>query len=188
MQNLPLLIEQCLANNRLAQKQLYEGYFDYLIRICHRYEPNYQDAAALLNQGFLKILNNLNTYDASKPFLPWIKRIMVNEALDYLRRKDKLSKNKTSLSQENWEVEAVEEAIVEDTDHLIYDDYLEMLANLPHMEKTVFNLFVIDDFGHKAIAALLQISERTSKRYLLSARLLLQNEIKEKITLLKFEK
>jgi len=186
MQNLNLLIEQCLANNRLAQKQLYEGYFDYLIRICHRYEHNYQDAAALLNQGFLKILNNLNSYDTSKPFLPWIKRIMVNEALDYLRKKNRLSKNTVHLSDDGWEQDIEEdEDILEDTEHLIYDDYLKMLANLPHMEKTVFNLFVIDNFGHKVIADLLDISERTSKRYLLSARLLLQNDIKEKLTLLK---
>ena len=110
---------------------------------------------------------------------------MVNEALDCLRKKNKIFQNTVFLSDDDWEKETDIEDITEDTEHLIYDDYLEMLANLPHMEKTVFNLFVIDDFGHKAIAEMLGISERTSKRHLQSARLLLQEVIKEKLILMK---
>jgi len=187
MQNLTNLIAQCLANDRKAQKELYESHFDYLIRICYRYEHNYQDAVALLNQGFLKILNSLSAFDTAKPFLPWIKRIMINEAVDYLRRNKSHHNGTVFLDDDDWERETEREDndVLDHTDHLAYEDYVEMLAGLPHMEKTVFNLYAIDDFAHKEIAGLLQISERTSKRYLQNARLLLQTLIKEKVTLLK---
>ena len=155
------------------------------MRICYRYEHNYQDAVALLNQGFLKILNGLSAFDTAKPFLPWIKRIMVNEAIDYIRRNKKHLNGTVFLDEDDWERETQREDVLEHTDHLTYEDYQEMLAELPHMEQTVFNLFAIDEYAHKEIAEMLGVSERTSKRYLQGARQLLQKMIKEKLTLLK---
>lgn len=186
MQNLPNLIAQCLADDRKAQKELYETYFDYLMRICYRYEHNYQDAVSLLNQGFLKILKGLSAFDTTKPFLPWIKRIMVNEAVDHLRRNKKHLNGTVFFDDEGWERETErEDEALDHTEHLTFEDYMAMLTELPTMEQTVFNLFAIDDFGHKEIGELLSISERTSKRYLQTARQLLQKMIKEKVTLLK---
>lgn len=186
MQNLNNLIEQCLAGDRKAQKELYETYFDDLIRICYRYEHNYQDAVSLLNQGFLKILNSLSAFDTAKPFLPWIKRIMVNEAVDHLRRNKKHLNGTVFFDDEGWERETErEDEALDHTEHLTFEDYMAMLTELPTMEQTVFNLFAIDDFAHKEIGEMLNISERTSKRYLQSARQLLQKKIKDKVTLLK---
>jgi RNA polymerase sigma-70 factor (ECF subfamily) len=185
MQPLNTLIAQCINNDRKAQKALYEQHFQYLIHICYRYEHNYQDAVALVNQVFLKILNNLQSFDTTKPFLPWIKRIAVNEALDHLRRNQKHLNGTVLLDDDGWDRETDREDVMEDTDHLSYEDYLAILSKLPKMEQTVFNLYAIDDYPHKEIAAMLNISERSSKRYLQRARELLQKMINEKRLIMK---
>src|ERR1043166_3312816 len=89
MTPLPELIAKCLKKDARSEYLLYQRYFNVLMRICWRYEKNEDDAAALLNKGFLKILNNLDKYDVSHAFEPWIRAIMVNTIIDEFRMNKK---------------------------------------------------------------------------------------------------
>lgn len=186
MQNPNLLIQKCLQNDKRAQRELYEKYFQYLMSICYRYEHNQQDAVAILNQAFLKIIQNLETFDQQKPFVPWIKRIAINQCLDHIRRKKSAYKSTVFLDSEEWEHES--ESLIPDTNataELMYEDYILMMDELDEPTKTIFNLYAIDEYSHREIAQELNISERTSKRYLKKARKALQEKIVAKQTLMK---
>lgn len=154
--------------------------------VCYRYERNYQDAVALLNQSFLKIINNLPGYDQSKPFEPWVKRITVNEAIDTFRRKKNIKAQTIFLDDDQWEGESDQLEDVEiDTSELTYADYIAMMNDLDEPARTIFNLYAIDEYKHAEIAKELGISVRSSKRYLSKARLNLQAMIMEKQKVLK---
>ena len=149
-----------------------------LMSVCSRYEKNKDDALAVLNQGFLKILNNLGQFQEGKPFEPWIKRIMINVCIDEFRK----SKNyRQHTRHTDFEMEAPIEAAVEwnDAEKFITDESLEhMLRQLPPVSGQVFNLYAIDGLKHKEIADLLKISEGTSKWHLSHARQLLKKMLK----------
>lgn len=186
MQNLNHLINKCIDNDRKAQKALYEQYFQFLMSVCYRYENNQQDVVALLNQSFLKIITHLKSFDQSKPFLPWIKRIAVNEAIDHLRKKKRINGQVVFLEEDEWEREInISEEDISELSDLQYEDYLEMMENLDEPCKTIFNLYAIDELRHIEIADLLGISERTSKRHLSRAREKLKNMITAKKRILK---
>ena len=154
--------------------------------VCYRYERNYQDAVALLNQSFLKIINNLPTYDQTKPFEPWAKRITVNVAIDEFRRKKNHRAQTIFLDDDQWEDESEQIEDVElDASELTYEDYIVMMNNLDEPARTIFNLYAIDDYKHADIANELGISVRSSKRYLSKARLALQAMIMERQNVLK---
>lgn len=186
MKDLEKTISRCLKNDRNAQQALYQAHFNFLMSICYRYESNQQDALALVNQVFLKILNSLGTYDLDKAFLPWIKRISINTCIDYLRGKKRLNGQVVFLNEEQWEKEGeVLEYAEEAASDLNYDELLEILNQLAEPERTVFNLFAIDEYTHKEIAEQLGISERTSKRHVQRARMHLQNLLKKRAFILK---
>lgn len=186
MKDLANTIALCIDNNRKAQQALYEAHFNFLMSICYRYESNQQDAIALVNKVYLKVLNNLSSFDTTKPFLPWIKRIGVNTCIDYLRSKQRLNGQVVFLNEEQWEKEGEHhEYLADNAADLSYDDLLDILNQLAEPERTVFNLFAIDEYTHKEIADQLGISERTSKRHVQRARMHLQNLLKKRALILK---
>jgi len=186
MQDLNNTIKQCIKGDRKAQQVLYEKHFQFLMSILYRYEHNQQDAVALLNQAFLNIITHLNSFDQQKPFLPWIKRIAINVAIDHIRSRKKIKAQTVFMDDQNWEAqtELFEEDLT-DIPELEYEDYLNMMDALDEPAKTIFNLYAIDDYSHYEIAEKLDISERTSKRYLRKARAALQHMIAEKTILMK---
>ena len=186
MQNLEELITKCIDGDRKAQQVLYEKHFGFLMSILYRYEHNQQDCIALLNQAFLKIITNLNSFDQSKPFLPWIKRIAINVAIDHIRKQKKIKELTVFYDQQAWEIgEELYEDDIEDSPDLVYEDYIEMMEKLDESAKTIFNLYAIDEYQHSEIAEKLDISERTSKRYLSKAREALKEMILAKRILMK---
>lgn len=186
MQNLEEILAKCLKGDRKAQQVLYEKHFGFLMSILYRYEHNQQDCVALLNQAFLKIITNLESFDQSKSFLPWIKRIAINVAIDHIRKNKKIKESTVFLDNDSW---AFNENIIEDEfdsiADLVYEDYLEMMDKLDEPAKTIFNLYAIDEYQHSEIAEKLDISERTSKRYLSKARESLKEMILAKQLLMK---
>jgi len=186
MQDLNNTIKQCIKGDRKAQQVLYEKHFQFLMSILYRYEHNQQDAVALLNQAFLNIITHLNSFDQQKPFLPWIKRIAINVAIDHIRSRKKIKAQTVFMDDQNWEAqtELFEEDLT-DILELEYEDYLAMMDALDEPAKTIFNLYAIDDYSHYEIAEKLDISERTSKRYLRKARAALQQMIAAKTILMK---
>ncbi len=173
------IIEGCLKNDRRSQFMLYDYCFDGMMGICMRYEKDETRALELLNGAFVKVLKNLNSFDNSLAFMPWCNRLTVNEAIDNYREK---VRRREIFDQEQEELENLSGmADCQVTLDWEETEYLQnLLTSLKESEKTVFNLFAIDGYSHKEIAAVLGISERSSIRHLTNARKKLQEMLPQK--------
>lgn len=171
------LIESCINKDRRAQYVLHKECFSFLIRIGYRYTKSKEEAVSLFNIAFLKILNQLHTYNEEINFEYWSKKIMINTVIDEYR-KNKRYDEKFNLV--DWS-ESSELNVYIDADRadkkFDLDDIMQMIQTLPNATKNVFNLFVIDGYSHKEIAKMLNISEGTSKWHLSEARKLLVKKI-----------
>lgn len=149
--------------------------------ICSRYAKNFDDAMALLNEGFLKILLNADKRKSHVPPELWMRRIMINTIIDAFR-KNKLYNEQTQLKDfsDHQTVNYEQHSVDNDYDKEISSEQLNnMLQKLPEVTGKVFNLFAIDGYSHKEIADLLKISEGTSKWHVNNARTLLKQMINE---------
>jgi len=172
------IITGCKDNKRVFQEMLYKQYYNLFLKICSRYALNMEDAEQLLNDGFLKIFNHISGYKNAGSFEGWMKRIMVNNCLDYLKSKD--TKNALKISHAVPANETHEVAIAADVVKAMeFKELLGMIQTLPYTTKTVFNLYVFEGFAHKEISQMLDMSEGTSSWHLHHARNLLQKEIKK---------
>ena len=168
------LIARCLREEPKAQYELYRLLHPLLMGICTRYERNRQDAVARMNQGFLKILTHLADRRPEVPFELWSRRIMINTVIDNHRHE------KQRREMESLDAPLDEGTLTEVNDYLKQMDaeaFAQLLARVPDMSRKVFNLFAIDGFGHQEIAAMLGISEGTSKWHVSHARQVLQHAI-----------
>lgn len=167
------IIAQCIKNDRRAQNELFKTYAPLMLSICMRYLKNRETAEDILIHGFKKIFEKIGTFKQEGSFEGWMKRIVINECLMELRKK----KNQyltVSIDNMNYEPEYFE------PDNLEYEEILKLLDLLPNGYRTVFNLYVIEGFKHKEIAAQLGISINTSKSQLILARRKLQTLLKKK--------
>lgn len=162
------LISDCIKGKRLAQNELYQLVYNYLMSICIRYTRNQTSANEVLNIGFFKILNYLKNYKEDEPFKPWIRKIMINELIKQYHAEKKNSLNLVYV-EDYFDHEQYSElnSII---DKINSDQIFEYLAQLPFTCREVFNLYIIDGYKHKEIAEMLAISEGTSKWYLNAAR------------------
>lgn len=163
------LIDACMREERWAQKQLYESYYGKMMVVCMRYANTQEDASEIINEGFMKIFKNLHKYSIGTSLESWIRRIMVNCAIDFYRKAAKFP-------------------MMEETDCLVYQeseqetplercsaqDIMRMVQTLPHSYRAVFNLYAIEGFTHKEIADTLGVTESTSRANLVKARAKLQ--------------
>jgi len=159
------LRESCKANNRKAQKQLYEQFYAFAMNVALRYSRDEHDAADIMSQAFVKIFKSLQSYDSSKGSLhAWIKKIVVNEGLDHIKARERFS--------ENVELETVAEPPVNSSalERMGADEIMKLIAKLPPATHAVFVLYVIEGYNHREIAMKLGISEGTSKWHLSEAR------------------
>ena len=168
-------LEGCRNGNPRAQQKLFKHFYSPMFRICMRYADSTDEAEDMLSEGFLKVFSNLHKYENTGSFESWMKRVMVNAALDY-RRKYSPKAEMTDL-----ETVAESDAIGFDVNsavaHMTSESILLLIQQLPPMTRTVFNLFVFDGFSHAEIAGQLNISEGTSAWHVNAARTRLKNEI-----------
>lgn len=142
-----------------------------LFALCLKYSRNYQDAEDTLQDSFLTIFKKMPQYQHKGSFEGWMKRITINTALQKYREKSPLQ-----LVSEAPDEEIVEEIELE-TENVNIDVLLELIQNLPDRYRLVFNLYVLDNYSHKEIAELLNISVGTSKSNLSRARQILKKEM-----------
>lgn len=166
----PKLLKDCQRGDRKAQYLLYKSCFQVLMGVCIRYKKQESEAAAILNAGFLKILNNLDKYQKEAPFEAWIKRIMLNTLIDDFRKNRKVKElmEYTDFSEEHYSNHSFDFNEAEkqfDAEQL--EAYIRML---PPMSQKVFNLYAIDGYTHKEVGNILGISDGTSKWHLAFAR------------------
>lgn len=157
------LIEACKNEDRQAQKLLYNRYTPKMFGVCMRYCKNREDAEDVLIDGFFKVLTNLHQYSGSGSFEGWIRRIMVNQSLMFLRKRHNFL-----LTVEVSNIEIKTNISVED--ELMAADILALLDKLPTGYRTIFNLYVLEGYKHREIAELLGISINTSKSQLILAK------------------
>ena len=160
------LIKKAIDNNRDAQKQLFAQYSPKMLGVCRQYVKDLHHAEDLLLQGFLKVFTNLHKFKHEGSFEGWIRRIMVNTCISYLRKK-----NVFNLSDEDY---VFNDSATESLENTSVEDIQKLIDQLPEGYKMVFNLYAIEGYKHAEIAKKLDISESTSKSQLFKARKLLQ--------------
>ena len=165
-------IEGCKKNDRKSQKALYQSFYGYAMSICLRYAGSTSEASEILNDGFFKVFTQMHKYDNSRPFKPWLSRIMCNASIDHCRAN---TKKRQTVDLEKAMAPATETGIVEKLD---YEYLLALVQKLPPGYRMVFNLFVIDGYTHEEIAARLKINVGTSRSNLFKARQNLQQMLK----------
>jgi RNA polymerase sigma-70 factor (ECF subfamily) len=167
------LIEGCKRRNAQAQKSLYDHYSGKLYALCCRYIKEKMEAEDVLITAFTKILDRIDQYKGEGSFEGWMKRIVVNESLTYLR------KNKNMYLEMDIEAADREPDYKKMENELHAEDLMKLIDALPSGYRIVFNLYAIDGYSHKEIAEQLGISENTSKSQLSRARVALQKSLLE---------
>ena len=180
MENITRIIQGCIQKDHKYQKIVYEQYRGYSLKIVFRYIYRYEQAIDVMNDGFVKLFNHFDRFVPArdeegneKVLMAYLKRIMINTAIDELRRK-KLVPEIGGIPEYVWESTDKRH----DADQLmLYKDIIILVKELPPQYRMVFNLYVIDGYNHLEIADLLQISPSASKSTLSRARGLLQKNI-----------
>ncbi len=167
------LLEGCRKGDRKAQHDLYEKYASLMYAVCRRYISDSAEAEDVLVCGFTKVFTKINQFKGDGSFEGWIRRIVVNEALSYIR------KNKSMYLEVEIEKADREPDYGTLHDQLEVEDLQKLIDRLPTGYKTVFNLYAIEGFSHREIAEQLGISENTSKSQLSRARNHLQKMLIE---------
>jgi len=163
------LIDGCVSNKREFQKLLYQRFSGNLLSLCFRYCKSKEEAEDILQEGFLKIFKNIHKYRGTGSFEGWIKRIIINTALEELR------KNKREFITEDIDGLRIQPESFDGGDSIINTkDLMKYIQALPDGYKIVFNLFVIEGYSHGEISEMLNISSGTSKSQLSKARIYLQ--------------
>ena len=168
------LIKGCLKGERIWQERLFNRYSGVMFGICLRYADDYDEASDLMQEGFIKVFTKLGSFGGKGSFEGWIKRIIINNALDHCRYKSRHNVF-TTLDDEHDDLNE-EPDLPPD---ISKEKLLEFVQELPKGYRTVFNLYAIEEFSHKEIADMLNVSESTSKTQLLKARKILQKKVKE---------
>jgi RNA polymerase sigma factor (sigma-70 family) len=167
------IIKACIKGNRAAQNRLYQMFSDKMFGLCLRYADNEDEAKDILQDGFIKVFINLKKFNSKGSFEGWIRRIIVNTALEKFRDKNYLFAVR---------MEAEYDSDSAKYDHILSElaakDLLKLIQELSPQYRAVFNLYAIEGYSHKEICGLLDIKEGTSKSNLSRAREIL----KEKVT------
>ena len=165
------LISHCICGSEKAQKLLYDRFANQMFRICLRYTGNHMDAEDVLMNGFHKVFKNIGKFEfrGTNSLSKWIKTIMINESLMFLRNSHKFM----FASIDNTHIQIADETENEIDAELIY----QLILKLPDGYRTVLNLFIIDGLSHEEIASQLGISINTSKSQLSRARGLLKEQL-----------
>ena len=172
MSTIETLFHKCTKRDRKAQEALFKTFSKKMFIHCYRYLKNKEEAEDALTQGFLRVFQNIENiqYQGEKALEGWIKKIMVNEALAFLR------KNRTIFFSETAEVENLVSTDNNFT-NLCAEDIYKMITTLPTGLRTIFNLYAIEGYSHQEIASMLEIVESTSRSQLMKARRALQGQL-----------
>jgi RNA polymerase sigma factor (sigma-70 family) len=164
------LIQDCIKGDRKSQQFLYKTYYGKMLVVCYRYAGTKEEAKDVLHDGFIKVFQKLKSFKNEGSFEGWIRRIMVNNAIDHIRKKKELLTFEGDSS-----LELLKNKLSDDNDDEMFvkaqaEILIRLIQKLSPAYRTVFNLFVIEDHSHKDIAEELGISVGTSKSNLAKAK------------------
>lgn len=166
------LIQKCKQGDLIHQEKLYMHFYSYAMGVGLRYLNERDDALEVVNDSFIKAFKSIDTFKNEQSFKPWLRRIVVNTALDR-RRKDLKHQNLAELESAEH-ISFAPQAIA----HLNAQDILKLLDGLPYVQRTVFNMYEIDGYNHEEIGGLLQISASSSRVNLSRAKEKLREALK----------
>ena len=173
------IIQGCKNNNPSQQRRLFELFAPKMMTVCRRYAQSYSESEDILQEAFIKIFKNFHQFHHESGNLEgWIRRIVVNEALQYWR---KYHKNHAFTSEE-FIPENTQPAMIDG--YLNEEELLKLIESLPTGYRIIFNLFALEGFSHAEIAHQLNITESTSRSQLTRARKILQESIIQEKSLL----
>ena len=167
------LVESCLRKEAKAQKILFQRFAPKMMGVCLRYANSSTEAEDMLQEGLIKVFEKLKMYSGKGSLEGWIRRIVVNTALDIIRKNKKMKFN-TSIDEVEYSLKK-DQYIIED---LTAIELMKILQTIPLGYRTVFNMYAIEGFSHKEIAEELDISVSTSKSQLSRARGVLKEIVK----------
>lgn len=167
------LIEGCLKGSKKAQNELFLKYSGQLLVICMRYTGDRMEAEDALQEGFIRIFKKIGTFkaDANPLLFPWMRRVMVNTTLNYLRDNKKYKFTTEFNGEEYQQIDEISDGCIEELfQEISPQEILKIIGELPAGYRTVFNLYAFENYGHNEIANTLNISVNTSKTQLMKAR------------------
>ena len=168
------LVEGCKRGDSHAQRCLYDRFAPAMLAVCHRYARKHDDALDMLQEAFIKVFQNISRYDDRGSLEGWIRRIVVNTAIDHLR------KHKHQLLEQDASEAVHLSAHTENAlDHLELETLLKVVQSLPDGYRMIFNLYAIEGFSHAEIGEQLGITESTSRSQYTRARGLLRKRIEQ---------
>lgn len=169
--SLDQLIHDCKKEKPKAQENLYRRYASTLFSVALKYSRNYAEAEDNLQDAFIIIFKKIGQYRFKGSFEGWLKRIVINQALQKYRKQDVFE-----IVDEN---NIAEVQVDVDEEHISVDYLLKVIQELPDRYRLVFNLYALDGYSHREISKMLDIAEGTSKSNLARARMILKEKIEE---------
>lgn len=163
------LIELAVENNRHAQQKIYSRFAPKMLSVCRQYVKDLHQSEDIMITAFMKVFTSLKNFEHKGSFEGWVRRIMINECISFIR----VQKKVTFIEDETY----FEETFNNIESKFSVEDIQTLIDNLPDGYKMVFNLYAIEGFKHHEIASMLGINEGTSKSQLSHARKMLQEQI-----------
>jgi RNA polymerase sigma-70 factor (ECF subfamily) len=167
------IINGCLKGDRRCQEQLYTMFSTRMFGLCLQYADNQDDAADILQEGFIKVFRKLEQFGGKGSFEGWIRRIMINTALERYRSQVRLYPLTDNTVKKG---DMIQEEVFE---RLSASDLIRLVQDLPPRYRMVFNLYAIEGYSHKEIGEMMGITVGTSKSNLSRARDILQQKVKQ---------
>lgn len=176
------IIEGCMNGDRKSQQKMYEIFYGKMLGVCMRYTKEREDALDVLQDGFVKVFTNIKLFENTGSIEGWIRKIMVNTAIDFYRKNKKLLTFANSeYVEENAEDIKEDENTEEEYLSISPHEIMEAVQQLTPAYKTVFNMYVMDGYTHKEIAEQLGINEGTSKSNFAKAKMNLKKALAKKL-------
>lgn len=170
--SLPKIIEGCRNYKEGSQEILYKKFYGYAMAVALTYCTTRADAMEVVNDSFMKVFKNIKTYKVSEPFKPWLRTIIINTSIDKARA------NKRFRTQ--MEIDDLQLASSVDVESQLHAKQIYKLLNeLPDLLRFVFNMYEIEGYSHREIAAKLDIAESSSRTYLTRAKAQLRQLYKQ---------
>ena len=164
------LIEDCINNSAVAQRELYNRFSGILFAICYRYAGNKSDAEDMLQEGFIKIFTKINSFENKGNFEGWMKKVIVHTCINYIKKNKKFGE---IIYLDNvYNLEIKEESIAS---RLLGKQVMDCLRSLPLGYRTVINLYAIEGYSHKEIGDMLEIGESTSRSQYIRGKIVLES-------------
>jgi len=164
------VIAACQKTNSIDSKEaLYKEFYSYAMSVSLRYAYTKEEASEITNDAFMKVFKNINSYNPSHSFKSWLRRIIINTAIDNYRKEKR--HYETKALEDFPQLESGFEDVIS---RLTVDDILAMLKQLPETQRLIFNLYEMEGFSHAEIAQRLQIPIGTSRSYLTRSKLRLR--------------